>query len=139
VRGDRRSHWVAKGPARKRVEWDAEITADRPNELISWRSVEGADVENAGTVRFQPAPGGRGTEIVLELEYVPPGGLFGVTLAKLLGEEPAQKVAGDLRRFKQVMETGEVLHSDASIHRGPHPARPPKENDKDLPNRGGRR
>ncbi|WP_406696340.1 SRPBCC family protein [Singulisphaera sp. Ch08] len=67
VTGDRRSHWKAKAPVGSTVEWDAEITEDRPNELIAWRSLEGADVENSGAVRFVPAPGGRGTEVHVEM------------------------------------------------------------------------
>jgi uncharacterized membrane protein len=137
IRDDRRSRWVARGPGRSRIEWEAEITEDQRNERISWRSVEGSQVDNAGTVSFRPAPGGRGTEVVLELEYLPPRGLFALKLARLLGEAPRQKAASDLRRFKQVVETGEVLHSDASIHRGMHPARPPRE--RELPAPGGRR
>ena len=70
------------------------------------------------------APGGRGTEVHVELRYDPPGGKLGALVAKLFGEEPGQQVEGDLRRFKQVIETGEVVHSDASIHRGLHPAQP---------------
>jgi uncharacterized membrane protein len=119
-----RSHWRAKGPLGTHVEWDAEVVEDRPNELIAWRSVAGADVKNRGMVRFRPAPGGRGTEIVVELVYDPPAGKLGAAVAKLFGEEPAQQIAGDLRRLKQVLETGEVVHSDASIHRGMHAARP---------------
>ncbi len=126
VTDERRSHWVAKGPAGTTVEWDAEITEDRPNQLIAWRSIEGADVDNSGTITFAPAPAGRGTEIRVELEYNPPGGLFGAAFATLFGEEPDQQLKGDLYRFKQVMETGEVMHSDSSIHRGPHPAQPKK-------------
>jgi len=125
--GDRRSHWKAKAPAGTTVEWDAEITEDRPNELIAWRSVGEADVENQGVVRFTRAAGGRGTEVHVELRYDPPAGKLGALVAKLFGEEPNGQVAGDLRRFKQVLETGEVVHSDASLHRGPHPAQPPKE------------
>lgn len=121
---EKRSHWVAKGPAGSSVEWDAEITEDRPNQLIAWRSVEGADVDNSGTVTFTPAPAGRGTEIKVELEYNPPGGVFGAAFATFFGEEPDQQLKGDLYRFKQVMETGEVVHSDSSIHKGPHPAQP---------------
>ena len=127
VTGDRRSHWKAKAPAGTTVEWDAEITEDRPNEMIAWRSIEGADVDNAGSVRFVPAPGGRGTEVRVELRYDPPGGVIGAAIARLFGEEPAQQVADDLRAFKQVMETGEVVHSDASIHRWPHAAQPSNE------------
>jgi uncharacterized membrane protein len=122
---DRRSHWKAKAPAGTAVEWDAEIVEDRPNELISWRSLEGAGMPNNGSVRFAPAPGDRGTEVLVELLYEPPAGTIGATIAKLFGREPGQQVSSDLRRFKQVMETGEVVHSDASIHRMPHPARPP--------------
>jgi Predicted integral membrane protein len=121
---ERRSHWVAKAPAGMKVEWDAEITEDRPNELIAWRSLEGTDVENSGSVRFASAPGGRGTEVKVSILYNPPGGAIGAGIAKLFGEEPEQQIKGDLRRFKQVMETGEVVHSDASIHRGLHPAQP---------------
>ncbi len=106
--GDTRSHWIAKAPAGTTVEWDAEITADQPNESISWRSLPGADVDNQGTVRFVSAPGGRGTEVHVELEYSPPAGAAGSIVAKLFGEEPGQQVAGDLRRFKNVMEAGEI-------------------------------
>ena len=127
VTGDRQSHWVAKGPAGKSVEWDAETVEDRPNELIAWRSLPGATVPNSGQVRFQEASGGRGTEVHVELRYDPPAGKLGALVAKLFGEEPGQQVAGDLRRLKQVLETGEVIHSDASIHRGMHPAQPPEE------------
>ena len=126
VTGDRQSHWVAKAPAGQTVEWDAETVEDRRDELIAWRSLPGSSVPNSGQVRFEPAAGGRGTEVHVELRYDPPGGKLGALVAKLFGEEPAQQVAGDLRRLKQVLETGEVLHSDASIHRGMHPAQPPE-------------
>lgn len=106
--GRMRSHWVAKGPAGTRVQWDAEITEDRPNELIAWRSLPGADIENSGSVGFERAPGDRGTFVRVNIEYRPPGGIFGATIAKLLGEEPAVQVQRDLFRFKQVMETGQV-------------------------------
>ncbi len=121
-----RSHWEANGPLGISIEWDAEIVEDRPGELISWRSVAGADVPNRGSVRFRPAPGDRGTEIVVDLSYDPPAHALGAAVAKLFGENPSQQVAADLRHFKQVMETGEVLHSDSSIHRGMHAARPPR-------------
>jgi uncharacterized membrane protein len=115
VTGDRRSHWVAKAPAGTTVEWDAEITEDRPNELIAWRSLAGADVYNAGSVSFERAAGNRGTIVWVELDYDPPGGFVGATLAKLFGEEPQQQVEGDLRRFKQVIETGEVVLSEGTL------------------------
>jgi len=126
VTDNRRSHWKAKAPAGNAVEWDAEIVEERPNELIVWRSLPDAGVPNTGSVRFRDAPGDRGTEVLVELDYQAPGGKLGSLVAKLFGEEPEQQVKGDLRRFKQVMETGEILHSDASIHRGPHPAVPPE-------------
>jgi uncharacterized membrane protein len=119
---DRRSRWRAKGPAGLKVEWEAEMIEDRPNELISWRSLPGSQVENRGSVHFQTAPGARGTEVRVELEYRPPAGGIGRNVAWLFGEEPAQQIHEDLRRFKQLMETGEIALSD-----GPglwRPARP---------------
>lgn len=108
VNDDRHSHWVAKAPLGTTVEWDAEIINEKENELIAWRSLEGADVNNAGSVRFQPARGGRGTEVKVSLEYDPPAGVLGAAVAKLFGEEPNQQVEDDLRRFKQLMETGTI-------------------------------
>jgi uncharacterized membrane protein len=127
VTGDRTSHWVARAPGGKTVEWDAETVEDVPNELIAWRSLEGADVYNEGSVRFQPAPGGRGTEVRVELTYEPPGGVIVSKLASLLRREPGQQVADDLRRFKQVMETGDIVLSDATLFGRPHPGQPPDE------------
>ncbi len=124
---DRRSYWKAHAPLGLTVEWTAEIVEERPNELISWRSVKESRVPNSGNVRFVRAPGDRGTEVHLDIRYDPPAGAVGATIAKLFGKEPSQQVDGDLRRLKQVLETGEVVHSDASIHRGMHPARPPEE------------
>lgn len=112
--GPDRSHWKARGPLGMDVEWDAEITEDVPSERISWRSVEGATVENSGTVRFVPAPGDQGTEVHIELRYDVPGGAVGALIAKLFGEEPAIQIKDDLRRFKQIVETGEVVRSDGS-------------------------
>lgn len=112
---DGRSHWVARAPAGGTVEWDAETTEDRPGELIAWRSVEGADVRNSGTVRFEQAAGGRGTIVRVEIDYTPPGGVLGAAAAMLFGEEPEQQLDDDLRRFKQVLETGEVVYSDATL------------------------
>jgi uncharacterized membrane protein len=112
--GGRVSHWVTKGPAGKRVEWDSEITEDRPNELLAWRSLEGADVYNAGSVRFEPRPGGRGTILRVDMEYRPPAGVVGAAFAMLFNSAPEQQIYDDLRRFKQVIETGEVVRSDGS-------------------------
>jgi uncharacterized membrane protein len=111
---DRRSHWKTRGPAGTSVEWDAEIVEDRPNERIAWRSTNGSIVENSGSVNFVPAPGGRGTEVHVDLTYKPPGGLIGAAVAKMFGESPEQQVYDDLRLFKEVMETGEVLLSESS-------------------------
>jgi uncharacterized membrane protein len=122
--GNGRSHWKAKAPAGSSVEWDAEITADQPNELIAWRSLGNADVSNSGMVRFVQAPGDRGTEVHVDLRYDPPGGALGALFAKMFGEEPGGQIADDLRRFKQVMEIGEVMLSDATVTEGPHPAQP---------------
>jgi len=121
---DGSSHWVAKAPAGKHVEWDAETLEDRPNELIAWRSLPDADVYNAGEVRFNPAPGGKGTEVRITMEYDPPFGKLGSKVAMLFREEPGQQVQDDLRHFKQVMETGDIVVSDATKQRGPHPAAP---------------
>ena len=110
----RRSHWRATAPVGATVEWDAEITEEVADERISWRSVAGSAVRHEGTVRFVPAPGNRGTEVHVELTYQPPAGPIGVAIAKIFGEEPKQQVSEDLRRFKQVMETGTVVHSEAT-------------------------
>jgi uncharacterized membrane protein len=102
-----RSHWIAAGPAGRAVVWDAEVYNERENELLAWR-LTGGDVVNAGAVRFLPAPGGRSTEVHVSLEYHPPAGEIGATIARLFGDEPGQAVAEELRRFKQMMEAGEV-------------------------------
>jgi hypothetical protein len=122
--GNGRSHWQAKGPGGKAIEWDAEVTHDRPNELIGWRSLPGADIDNEGSVRFERAPGGRGTLVRVNLRYDPPAGALGKAIATLMNTEPGQQVSDDLRRFKQLLEIGEVMRSDASVHLKPHPARP---------------
>ncbi|MDQ1557467.1 MAG: hypothetical protein QOD32_527 [Pyrinomonadaceae bacterium] len=108
VTGDGRSHWVAKGPAGTRVEWDAESYNLVENEIIAWRSLEGSQVANAGSVHFTPAPEGRGTEVRVVLKYDPPAGVLGAWVAKLFGEAPEQQIAEDLGRFKQLMEAGET-------------------------------
>jgi uncharacterized membrane protein len=106
--GDRRSHWVAEGPAGRRVEWDAEILNEVPNELIAWRSLERSDVDSAGSVRFSDAPGNRGTEVRVELQYNPPAGIVGAYVARVFGREPEQEIQADLLRLKQVLEAGEM-------------------------------
>ncbi len=123
---NRLTHWKVKAPAGMTVEWDSEIVADEPNSFIAWRSV-GGDIENSGSVRFEPATGGRGTVVRLELEYLSPGGAIGSYIAKLLGQEPGQQAARGLRLMKQILETGGVTKSDASIRGGMREARPPED------------
>jgi uncharacterized membrane protein len=118
-----RSRWRSKLSGANPLEWEAEIILDRPEESIEWRSFEGGDIASRGAVHFVDAPGGRGTEVRVELEYEPKGA-FGASFAKLFGRVPAEQIANDLRRFKQLLEVGEIVHSDASVHRGMHPARP---------------
>lgn len=108
VKDDRHSHWVANAPLDQKVEWDAVIVKEEPNHLIAWSSVEGAEIENSGFVRFQPATGDRGTEVKVVMEYKPPGGTLGAAIAKLFGEEPEQQIGNALNRFKQLMEAGEI-------------------------------
>lgn len=106
----RRSHWVAKAPAGMEVEWDAEITEDLEGRRIAWRSLPGSEVSTEGAVSFEPAPDGRGTEVRASLSYQVPGGKVGAALAKLFGEEPGQQIDEDLRKFKRMLETGEIAH-----------------------------
>jgi uncharacterized membrane protein len=112
VYNEKRSHWIANAPLGNSVEWDADILEDRENEFISWASAEGADVENSGFVRFQKAPGNRGTEVKVVLEYNPPGGALAAVVAKLFGEEPEQQIGDELRRFKMLMEAGEIATTE---------------------------
>jgi uncharacterized membrane protein len=114
---DRNSHWICKAPAGTSVEWAAEIHNEIPGELIAWRSLPGADVNNAGSVHFEPAYGGRGTQVRVVLSYEPPAGQLGATVARLFGEEPGQQVEDDLRRLKQVLESGEVGATGTGIPR----------------------
>ena len=103
-----KSHWIAKGIGNARVEWDAEIYNQIENELIAWRSLENADVVNAGSVRFQKGPMGHGSYVRVAMNYNPPAGKLGATVAQLLGAEPAQLIKQDLRHLKQIMEAGEI-------------------------------
>ena len=113
---DKSSRWVAKGPAGTNVSWDAEIINDQPNETIAWRSLPGARVDNSGSVRFLPAPDGQSTEVRVNLDYIPPGGVAGKWFAKLFGEAPDQSIHEDLRRFKMLMEAGEIATTDGQSH-----------------------
>lgn len=112
VENDRHSHWVVRGPAGSTVEWDAEITEDQPNRRICWRSLEGAEVDNAGIVEFERLPVDHGTMVHVDLAYSPPAGIIGASIARLLGESPEWQVKDDLRRFKQILETGEVITTE---------------------------
>jgi uncharacterized membrane protein len=102
------SHWTARAPLGRTVEWDAEIVEERENELLAWRSLPGSDIENQGRVEFKDAPGRRGTEIFISLVYQPPAGSAGAVLARVFGEEPQVQVREDLRRLKQLLEAGEI-------------------------------
>jgi uncharacterized membrane protein len=126
VLDDRRSRWRAKGPGNIPVQWDAEIVSEREQELIAWRSTPDATLRNHGTVQFRRAPGVRGTEIRVRIEYLPPGGSFGRTLGWLFGRNPEQQLQEDLRRFKQLIETGEIAVSDGpSMWRAAQPSGDP--------------
>ena len=106
--GGNRYRWTVKAPAGRTVEWVAAVTEDRPGAVIAWTSEGDADVANSGRVEFRDAPGGRGTWVTATLLYDPPAGIVGKVIAKLFQREPAIQVRRDLRRFKQLMETGEV-------------------------------
>jgi uncharacterized membrane protein len=107
---NRRSHWVAKAPAGYCIEWEAEIVDDEPHVKIAWRSLLGADLDITGSVEFRPGP--RGTQVKVYLRYEPPAGIIGKAVAMLFGEDPSIQVEQDLRRFKQLMETGEVITTE---------------------------
>jgi len=105
---DRRFHWVAKGSDGEAMEWDCEITEDRPGSAVAWRTLEGAQIPSAGSVIFEPAPNGRGTIVRASMHYSPPGGRLTASLARMLRQDPQSQVREDLRRFKQLLETGEI-------------------------------
>lgn len=115
-----RSHWVVDAPIGDSIEWDAEIINEQENQFIAWTSVEGATVENSGFVRFKAAPLGRGTEVKVVIEYNPPGGQVTANLAKLFGKDAKQQIGDELRRFKMLMEAGEIATTagQPSYHRG---------------------
>jgi uncharacterized membrane protein len=102
------SHWVVGGPMGLTLEYDAEIHNDEPGRLIAWRSLPGAQLATAGTVRFSPAAGGRGTEVRVNQKFDPPGGKIAVGVAKLFGHDPTSVTRDNLRRLKQLMEAGEI-------------------------------
>lgn len=110
--GGKRSHWVAKAPLGREIEWDSELIAEQENEHLAWKSLSGSVVESIGSVQFSDAPGGRGTIVNVAMQYHPPAGSMGAAFAKLLGEEPGQQIRADLYHFKQMMETGEIASVD---------------------------
>lgn len=114
VGSDNRSHWVASAPVGRPVQWDAQITEDQPNERVAWQSLPGSAIDNGGSVEFTPASNGAGTEVRVRIGYQMPGGVIGKAAASLFGESPDQQVNDDLRRFKQILETGQVTRSDGS-------------------------
>jgi uncharacterized membrane protein len=109
-----KSHWVAAGPAGLAVEWDAEIINEVENQMLAWRSLPGSEVVTAGSVNFESAPGGRGTQVSVRLQYAPPAGKAGALIASLFGREPSQTVREDLRHFKQLLEAGEIPRATAT-------------------------
>jgi uncharacterized membrane protein len=100
------SHWVAKGPAGLEAQWDARIINEIDNKVIGWQSIEGSTVSTAGSVNFDETS--HGTRVRVHLQYNPPAGRLGAAVARLFGEEPGQTIREDLRRFKALMETGEI-------------------------------
>jgi uncharacterized membrane protein len=106
--GGGRSHWVVKGPRGTVLKWDAQITVDRPNEMIAWQTVPGGSLDHRGYVKFVPAAGGRGTEVHVALEYQPPGGEVGKLLGSLLGPVTEQQIQEQIRHFKNILEAGEI-------------------------------
>lgn len=109
--GDGRTRWIAEGP-RGDVTWEAETTADIPGERIAWQSLEGSDVTNSGVVTFKDAPADRGTEVMVSMIYDLPGGAFGEFVAKVTGNSPLQEVAESVRRFKAILECGELVKNE---------------------------
>jgi uncharacterized membrane protein len=118
-KSENESHWSVSAPANQRVEWDAVIVDDERDRMISWRSQPGAQVENAGSVRFEPAPGDEGTEVTVSLEYDPPGGRLGAAIAKLTRDSASSQVYDALRRFKALMEAGEIPTIEGQPAGGP--------------------
>jgi len=110
---DRKSHWVAAGPAGLAVEWDAEIINEVENQVIGWRSLAGSDVVTAGSVNFDTVRQGRSTQVSVHLQYAPPAGKAGALIATLFGREPSQTIREDLRHLKQLLEAGEIPRATA--------------------------
>jgi uncharacterized membrane protein len=114
VDGDGLQRWAVDAPIGQTVEWTARVTEDVPDERIGWVSVPGSEITNSGVVEFTPTYDGRGTEVRALIRYEMPAGPLGKAVATVLGKSPEQQVNDDLRRFKQLLETGEVLRSEGS-------------------------
>jgi uncharacterized membrane protein len=125
VSNDRTSGWSLTAPAGITLDWNVEITNATANQRIAWQTAEGTTLNASGEVRFRSAPGGRGTEVVFDATFNPPGGELGKTIAGFFAEALGTKIGSDLRRFKQLVELGEIVHSDDSVIPGPNPAQPP--------------
>lgn len=108
VKDEHHAHWTVRGPGGRSLEWDTQVVEDRPGELLRWESVEGADLRNEGTLRFRPAAGDRGTEVALRVRFAPPGGALGGAAMRLFGFVPSTIAGKALRRFKSLVETGEM-------------------------------
>jgi uncharacterized membrane protein len=115
---NRRSHWVARGPAGSLLEWDAEVINEKENERIGWRSLAGAEVANAGSVHFTPVEDGQSTAVTLEIQYDPPGGKVAAALARWIGLNPAAEIEADLTRLKAILETGQIALERRPRRRG---------------------
>ncbi|MFB3815704.1 MAG: SRPBCC family protein [Terriglobales bacterium] len=116
VIGDRRSRWVARGPMSTRISWDAEITSEREGEFLAWRSLPGSEVDVEGSVEFRPATGNRGTVVTANVRYRPPAGRMRHSVAKLLGKSLRFMMEQDLRRFKALIEAGEIPTTEGQPH-----------------------
>ena len=127
VSGNRQSRWSLTAPAGISVDWEVEITETTPNEQIAWRTSEGSHLEASGFVRFRTAPANRGTEVLFDARFDPPGGELGRKVAGFFADALGTKIGNDLRRFKQLVELGEIVHSDDSLISGPNPAQPPRD------------
>jgi len=125
VSSDRNSSWSLTAPAGITINWDVEIADATPNQRITWQTAAGTTLVASGEVRFRSAPGGRGTEVVFDARFNPPGGELGKKIAGVFAEALGAKIGSDLRRFKQLVELGEIVHSDDSVIPGPNPAQPP--------------
>jgi uncharacterized membrane protein len=127
VSSDRNSSWTLTAPAGITLNWDVDIVEATANQRIAWQTAEGTTLDAAGEVRFRSAPGGRGTEVVFDARFSPPGGELGTKIAGLFADALGTKIGSDLRRFKQLVELGEIVHSDDSVIPGPNPAQPPRD------------